>query len=105
MGWVLRDLSGAALAGAIEGNIDALCASFAAIAGASVEDGPEWLRCTTGIASPIFNCVARTRLPPDTVDTAISAAIAHFRSRGVAMALWWDGAAWTPTELGARLLL
>jgi GNAT superfamily N-acetyltransferase len=101
---VLRDLSTPALVAAIEGNIVALCASLGAIEGATVEDGPELLRFTTGIASPMFNGVARTRLDQDSVEGAIDAAIEHFRARDVPMFFWWVGPASRPLDLGARLL-
>lgn len=100
---MLDDFSAAALRGAIEGNIDALCASFGAIRGAQIDDAPALLRCTTGLPSPMFNCVARTRLAPGEADAAIAATLAHFRSRGVSMAFWWAGPACTPPDLGARL--
>jgi GNAT superfamily N-acetyltransferase len=101
---ILQALSASALVAAIEGNIVALCASLGAIDGATVEDGPELLRFTTGIASPMFNGVARTRLDQESVEGAIDSAIGHFRARDVPMFFWWVGPASTPPDLGARLL-
>lgn len=104
MGEVLRDLSELALIGAIEGNIVALYTALGAVPGMSIEERPDLLRCTSEIASPMFNCVARARLTSDTADAGITAVLDHFRAREVPMIFWWHGPACTPPDLGARLL-
>jgi GNAT superfamily N-acetyltransferase len=104
VGGVLRDLSEEALVGAIEGNIVALYTALGAVPEILIEDGPDLLRCTSAVASPMFNCIARVRLTPDTAETALTAALDHFRARDVPLIFWWDGPACTPPDLGARLL-
>jgi GNAT superfamily N-acetyltransferase len=101
---VLHELDPAATVAAIEGNIEALCASFAAIPGATVEDRPEGLRYAAPVPSPMFNGVARVRLAPESVDGAIAAARAFFAARGQPRFFWWAGPATEPSDLGARLL-
>jgi len=99
---IRQPMTAEAAVSGIEANMRGLMAGLRLLPGAEVVDRPEMLRFLTGAPFPLFNGVVGARLAAGGVDTAIDAALAPFRERGVPM-LWWVGPSSEPADLGARL--
>ena len=102
MSEILQDLSAPALATAFEANVVELFSLFRQWRRAEVYFGPDMLWTMTDIPASIFNSIIRAQLSPDSVDTAIEAAILRSKARNVPIS-WWAGPATRPAELGASL--
>ena len=100
----LEDMSLEAVVEAIEGNIFALFKSFGALPGAEIHDEDDALTFLTGINSPMFNGVGRTRFSPEgDLQDKIEETLAPFKARGVPM-FWWTGPATEPLDLDEQLV-
>jgi ribosomal protein S18 acetylase RimI-like enzyme len=88
---ILTDLTPSALTAAIEENLFSLFRAMADLPGGRLEESEAMLRYTTGLSSPMFNGVARTRTE------AVSGRVLpqpYF---------WWTGPQSWPPDLDVRL--
>jgi GNAT superfamily N-acetyltransferase len=99
---ILQDISPQALVGAIEANLWELGVYFGRSSRVELYDEGDMLRYATGVVSPMFNGVARTRLAPNEIEVRIEATLNYFRSRELPLT-WWIGPSTLPVELGQRL--
>jgi GNAT superfamily N-acetyltransferase len=88
---ILTDLTPATLTGAIEENLFSLFRAMGNLPGGRLEENEDMLRYTTGLPSPMFNGVARTR-----VET-VSAQLLDQPF------FWWTGPQSSPPDLDDRL--
>ena len=88
---ILTDLTPTALTGAIEENLFSLFRAMGKLPGGRLEECEDMIRFSTGLPSPMFNGVARTRI--ETV------------SRGLFEQpyFWWTGPQSSPADLNDRL--
>jgi GNAT superfamily N-acetyltransferase len=99
---ILKDLSAPVLVAAIKANAFEWWRYLGTSPKAEFYDSPQltWLR--SGISNSFVNCVLRTQLGPEEVDTSIEGTLAHFRN--VAAMSWWTEPGTQPTDLGVYLL-
>lgn len=102
MGEARQELSGEALAGAIEANLYEQLRALAGFPGVEFHEEPDMTWVITGIPFPPFNGVFATRLAPGAADARIRITLPHFRQRKVPM-IWWVGPSTQPEDLGVRL--
>jgi len=65
-------------------------------------DGPDMIRLSSDVASPICNDVLRADLSPDDIDATIETVLGPFKSRRVPVR-WWTSPSTRPTDLGKYL--
>jgi GNAT superfamily N-acetyltransferase len=87
---------------AIESNLRACFASFAALPNAVARAEPGHVVATTDVPIDFFNGAVGARFGSD-VDARIDETLAPFRERGVPMR-WWLGPSAAPAGLGSRLV-
>ncbi|GAC1453613.1 MAG: hypothetical protein PVSMB4_14310 [Ktedonobacterales bacterium] len=100
---VLRDVTAASLAPAIEASLAAYQVSLARLPGAEVYDTPNLLWVSTGVPLDFYNGVYRSMLDPLHADTQIQQVIEEFRRRRLPM-YWQVGPSSRPADLPQRLL-
>ena len=88
---ILTDLTPSALTRAIEDNLFSLFRAMASLPGGRLEESEQMLRYTTGLPSPMFNGVARTRTD------AVSRQVLEQPF------FWWTGPQSWPPDLDDRL--
>lgn len=89
---ILTDLRPATLTAAIENNLFALFRAMGRLPGATLEESDEMIRFSTGLESPMFNGVARTRVKtvsPRILDRPF---------------FWWTGPQSAPADIDDRLV-
>lgn len=102
MSEVLKDLSAAALVGAIEANLWELPAYWGQSPQVELHDDADMMWYVTGVAHPMLNAVVRTQLAPGDMDARIEETLNHFKSRKLPM-MWWIGPTTRPADLGEHL--
>jgi ribosomal protein S18 acetylase RimI-like enzyme len=102
MGNIWQDMSVHALVRAIEANLWELGVYFGQSPQVELHDQTDMLRYATGIVSPMFNGVARTRLAPHETEAKIKETLDYFKSRELPLT-WWNGPSTQPVDLGQRL--
>jgi GNAT superfamily N-acetyltransferase len=90
------------LVSAAEDNGCALWSLYARMPGAEIHDGPNGLLVITNERIPDMNTIHRARFAPAEVDTAIEAAVARARARGVHL-MWYVGPSTRPAGIEATL--
>ena len=88
---ILTDLTRATLTAAIEENLFSLFRAMGRMPGARLEETPEMIRYSTGLRSPMFNGVARSRVQtvsPGLLDQPF---------------FWWTGPQSAPEDIDDRL--
>jgi GNAT superfamily N-acetyltransferase len=100
---ILRELSPATLAAAIEANEVAYWRYHVQVAGWELIEGPGITGYLSGRPEMMRNGVFFTDLAPEAANDAIAAAIDRFRARGLPF-VWWGGPSRRPRDLGRRLL-
>jgi ribosomal protein S18 acetylase RimI-like enzyme len=88
---ILTDLNPAALTAAIEDNLFSLLRAIGKLPGGRLEESEAMIRFSTGLTSPMFNGVARTRVEtvsPRLLDRPF---------------FWWTGPQSSPPDLDERL--
>ena len=88
---ILTDLTPAALTGAIEENLFSLFRAMAELPGGRLDENDEMIRFSTGLPSPMFNGVARTRIE------TVSAQLLEQPF------FWWTGPQSAPPDVDDRL--
>jgi GNAT superfamily N-acetyltransferase len=88
---ILTDLTPATLTAAIEENLFSLLRAMGRLPGGRLEESEDMIRFSTGLPSPMFNGVARTRV--ETVSP-------HLLDRPF---FWWTGPQSAPPDLDDRL--
>jgi hypothetical protein len=88
---ILTDLTPATLTGAIEENLFSLFRAMAELPGGRLDEDDEMIRFSTGLPSPMFNGVARTRI------ATVSAQLLEQPF------FWWTGPQSAPADLDDRL--
>lgn len=88
---ILTDLTPATLAAAIEENLFSIFRAMGELPGGRLDESDEMIRFSTGLPSPMFNGVARTRtevISPSLLDQPF---------------FWWTGPQSSPSDLDDRL--
>jgi GNAT superfamily N-acetyltransferase len=88
---ILTDLTPATLTGAIEENLFSLFRAMAELPGGRLDENDEMIRFSTGLPSPMFNGVARTRIE------TVSAQLLEQPF------FWWTGPQSAPPDVDDRL--
>lgn len=88
---ILTDLTPATLTGAIEENLFSLFRAMAELPGGRLDESEEMIRFSTGLPSPMFNGVARTRIG------TVSGQLLEQPF------FWWTGPQSSPADLDDRL--
>ncbi len=102
MSVILADFSKASMAHAVEANLFAFFNHLSVWPQMQIRDDPDGLWTLSDLPFPLFNSVARARLPEAGADAAIEARIRDCAARGVPT-LWWTGPSTRPADLGVRL--
>lgn len=103
---MLHEPSHAALAGAIEGNLQAWLLNFARLPGGQLHEEPQVTWYITGHQSELLNGVVRTQidsLEEAAIDAEVAKVLDPFRTRAVRMC-WWTGPSTSPSDLDRYLL-
>jgi ribosomal protein S18 acetylase RimI-like enzyme len=100
---ILRELSPAALAAAIEANEVAYWRYHVHVAGWELIEEPGITSYMSSRPEVMRNGVFFTDLAPGVADDAIAATIERFRARSLPF-VWWGGPSRRPHDLGRRLL-
>src|SRR5258706_11405156 len=100
---ILRELSPATLAAAIEANEVAYWLYHVHVAGWELIEEPGITSYLSGRPEMMRNGVFFTDLAPDVANDAIAATIEHFHARDLPF-VWWGGPSRRPRDLGRRLL-
>jgi GNAT superfamily N-acetyltransferase len=87
---------------AMEDNRCGLCSLFARLPGAEGHDGPDGLWVMTNDPFAAVNTVHRAQFGPTNVDSAIEAAKARGRARGIHL-MWFVGPSTRPSDLATSL--
>jgi ribosomal protein S18 acetylase RimI-like enzyme len=86
----------------IEENLVEALAAWGRLPKAQARHEPDRLEYVTRAPYPLFNGVARARLPAEDLDRRIEDVLAPFRRRRLPM-MWWVGPHSEPADLGPRL--
>lgn len=99
MSEIVKDLSPSKLVEAIEANMFDFWMHLGRSPQVDLYDGPDMIRLTCDIPSPLLNNVLRAQLTPDDVDTRIEKTLSHFKSRGLPTR-WMTSPSNRPANLG-----
>ena len=102
MSEILEDSSPPALVAAIEANVVETCARLGYTPHGQIQDSPQVVWYSTGVAHPFYNMVVRARFAPEDVDTQIRETMTHFQARKAPMS-WFLGPTTQPADLGKHL--
>lgn len=102
MGEMLEDFSPSAVVTALESNVLVTFPRMGHTTRGRLQESPEVVWYTTGVACGFYNMVVRARLASDAVDTQIEAIMRHFQERQAPM-YWFLGPTTTPADLGTHL--
>lgn len=99
---LVQDVDSAESIAAQEANQFAFWTMYGRVPGSDLEDGPELLRCETGLPVPIMNNVFRVRTTAERLEGLVEATCAHFAQRGLPFR-WWTGPGAQPADPRAVL--
>jgi GNAT superfamily N-acetyltransferase len=102
MSEILEDFSPPAVVAALEANILETFPRLGRTLSGHLQDSPEGVWYSTGVAFGFYNMVVRAHFAPDDVHTKIAAIMGHFQARQAPM-LWFLGPTTTPSDLGTHL--
>jgi len=102
MSEILEDFSPPAVVAALEANVLETFPRLGHTSHGHLQESPEGVWYSTGVAFGFYNMVVRAHFAPDEVHTKIADIMGHFQARHAPM-FWFLGPTTSPPDLGKRL--